>query len=80
MGLQEQNREIWKCYQEQGAKGIDYDETIAHVARIEYVRIFLAYTAHKGMEVYQMDVKCAFMNGELEETVYVEQTPGFIDQ
>lgn len=50
------------------------------VARLEYVRIFLAYTAHKNFEVYQMDVKCAFLNGELEETVYVGQPPGFMNE
>jgi len=63
------------CQQE----GIDYDETFAPVARIESVRIFLAYAAHKRMQVYQMDVRCAFLNGELEEIVYVEQPPSFID-
>ncbi|XP_052619766.1 uncharacterized protein LOC128126076 [Lactuca sativa] len=51
---------------------IDYKETFAPVARLESVRIFLAYATHKNFEVYQMDVKCAFLNGELDETVYVE--------
>ncbi|KAI3505861.1 hypothetical protein L1887_28170 [Cichorium endivia] len=60
-------------------EGIDYEETFALVARLESVRIFLAYAAHKGFDVYQMDVKCAFLNGELEETVYVEQAPGFVN-
>ncbi|KAI3791236.1 hypothetical protein L2E82_04934 [Cichorium intybus] len=59
-------------------EGIDYEETFAPVARLESVRIFLAYAAHKCFDVYQMDVKCAFLNGELEETVYVEQPPGFV--
>ncbi|KAI3700157.1 hypothetical protein L2E82_44776 [Cichorium intybus] len=59
-------------------EGTDYEETFAPVARLESVRIFLAYAAHKGFDVYQMDVKCAFLNGELEETVYVEQPPGFV--
>ena len=53
------------CQQE----GIDYEETFAPVARLEAVRIFLAYAASKNFQVYQMDVKCAFLNGELEETV-----------
>ncbi|KAI3515898.1 hypothetical protein L1887_14803 [Cichorium endivia] len=60
-------------------EGIDYEETFAPVARLESVRIFLAYAAHKGFDVYQMDVKCAFLNGELEETVFVEQPPGFVN-
>ncbi|KAI3493174.1 hypothetical protein L1887_42164 [Cichorium endivia] len=61
------------CQQE----GIDYEETFAPVARLESVRIFLAYAAHKNFDVFQMDVKCAFLNGDLEETVFVEQPPGF---
>ncbi|KAJ9538659.1 hypothetical protein OSB04_031392 [Centaurea solstitialis] len=60
-------------------EGIDYDETFAPVARIEAIRIFLAYAAHKNMKVFQMDVKCAFLNGELQEVVYVEQPEGFVD-
>ncbi|KAJ9566827.1 hypothetical protein OSB04_002793 [Centaurea solstitialis] len=56
-----------------------YDETFAPVARIEAIRIFLAYAAHKNMMVYQMDVKCAFLNGVLHEEVYVEQPEGFVD-
>ncbi|KAI3510701.1 hypothetical protein L1887_17834 [Cichorium endivia] len=56
------------CQQE----GIDYEETFAPVARLESVRIFLAYAAHKNFDVFQMDVKCAFLNGDLEETVFVE--------
>ncbi|KAI3503844.1 hypothetical protein L1887_32298 [Cichorium endivia] len=61
------------CQQE----GIDYEETFALVARLESVRIFLAYAAHKNFDVFQMDVKCAFLNGDLEETVFVEQPPDF---
>ncbi|KAJ9561035.1 LOW QUALITY PROTEIN: hypothetical protein OSB04_006195 [Centaurea solstitialis] len=60
--------------------GIDYDETFAPVARIEAIRIFLAYAAHKNFTVYQMDVKTAFLNGELKEEVYVSQPEGFIDR
>ncbi|KAJ9558774.1 hypothetical protein OSB04_013388 [Centaurea solstitialis] len=60
-------------------EGIDYDETFAPVARIEAIRIFLAYAAHKNMTVYQMDVKCAFLNGVLHGEVYVEQPEGFVD-
>ncbi|KAJ9545592.1 hypothetical protein OSB04_025299 [Centaurea solstitialis] len=53
--------------------GIDYDETFAPVARIEAIPIFLAYAAHKNFTVYQMDVKTAFLNGELKEEVHVSQ-------
>ncbi|XP_019159136.1 PREDICTED: uncharacterized protein LOC109155899 [Ipomoea nil] len=58
-------------------EGIDFDETFAHVARFEAIRIFLAYAAHKNFKVYQMDVKSAFLNGLLEKEVYIEQLPGF---
>ena len=60
-------------------EGIDYDETFAPVARLEAIRIFMAYVAHKKFTVFQMDVKSAFLNGELEEEVYVELPPGFVD-
>ncbi|KAI3727550.1 hypothetical protein L6452_16166 [Arctium lappa] len=60
-------------------EGIDYDETFAHVARLEAIRIFLAHAAHKNFRVFQMDVKSAFLNGELAEEVYVKQPPGFED-
>ncbi|KAJ9551929.1 LOW QUALITY PROTEIN: hypothetical protein OSB04_015974 [Centaurea solstitialis] len=59
--------------------GIDYDETFTPVARLEAIRIFLAYTVHKNFTVYQMDVKTAFLNGELKEEVYVSQPEGFVD-
>nr|GEV69018.1 hypothetical protein [Tanacetum cinerariifolium] len=52
-------------------EGINYDETFALVARIEAIRIFLAYAAHKDFTVYQMDVKTEFLNGILKEEVYV---------
>ncbi|KAK6152092.1 hypothetical protein DH2020_014727 [Rehmannia glutinosa] len=58
-------------------EGIDFDETFAPVARLEAIRMFLAYAAHKNFIVYQMDVKSAFLNGILKEEVYVEQPPGF---
>ena len=61
-------------------EGIDYEETFTPVARLESIRIFMAYAAHKNFEGYQMDVKCAFLNGELEETVYVEQPPCFLNE
>ena len=60
-------------------EGIDYTETFAPVARIEAVRIFLAYATHKRFKVFQMDVKSAFLNGELKEECYLQQPPGFED-
>ena len=53
-------------------EGIDYDETYAPVARLEAIRIFLTYAAHMKFKVFQMDVKSAFLNGDLQEEVYVE--------
>nr|GFC24754.1 hypothetical protein [Tanacetum cinerariifolium] len=61
-------------------KGIDYDETFTPVARIETIRLFLAYAAHKDFTVFQMDVKTAFLNGILKEEVYVGQPPGFVSK
>nr|GEZ19213.1 retrovirus-related Pol polyprotein from transposon TNT 1-94 [Tanacetum cinerariifolium] len=61
-------------------QGIDFEESFAPVARLEAIRIFLAYAAHKNMVVYQMDVKTAFLNGNLREEVYVTQPNGFVDQ
>nr|GEZ84660.1 hypothetical protein [Tanacetum cinerariifolium] len=60
-------------------EGIDFEESFAPVARLEAVRIFLAYAAHKNMVVYHMDVKTAFLNGNLQEEVYVTQSDGFVD-
>ncbi|GKA16760.1 retrovirus-related pol polyprotein from transposon TNT 1-94 [Tanacetum coccineum] len=57
-------------------EGIDYDETFAPFARLEAIRIFLAYVAYIGFVVYQMDVKSVFLNGKLSEEVYVQQPPG----
>jgi len=61
-------------------EGIDYDETFAPVARLEAIRILLAYAAHKSIKLFQMDVKSAFLNGFLNEEVYVSQPPGFINK
>nr|GEW71688.1 retrovirus-related Pol polyprotein from transposon TNT 1-94 [Tanacetum cinerariifolium] len=60
-------------------EGIDFEESFAPVARMEAIRIFLAYAAHKGFTVYQMVVKTAFLHGSLKEDVYVCQPEGFID-
>nr|GEX96651.1 Gag-Pol polyprotein [Tanacetum cinerariifolium] len=59
-------------------EGIDFEESFAPVARIEAIRIFIANAASRNMTVYQMDVKTAFLNGELKEEVYVSQPKGFV--
>ena len=58
-------------------EGIDYEETFTLVARLEAIRILLAFAASKGFKMYQMDVKSAFLNGYIEEEVYVRQPPSF---
>ncbi|GKB86124.1 retrovirus-related pol polyprotein from transposon TNT 1-94 [Tanacetum coccineum] len=60
-------------------EGIDFEESFTSVARMEAIRIFLAYVAHKSFTVFQMDVKTAFLHGSLKEDVYVCQPEGFID-
>ncbi|GKB82983.1 retrovirus-related pol polyprotein from transposon TNT 1-94 [Tanacetum coccineum] len=65
------------CHRE---KGIDFEEAFTPVARIEAIRIFLAYATHKNMVVFQMDVKTAFLNGIFKEEVYVSQPEGFVNQ
>ncbi|GJT90816.1 retrovirus-related pol polyprotein from transposon TNT 1-94 [Tanacetum coccineum] len=60
-------------------KGIDFEESFARVARLEAVRFFITYTAHKSFPIYQMDVKTAFLNGPLKEEVYVAQPDGFVN-
>nr|GFB46985.1 retrovirus-related Pol polyprotein from transposon TNT 1-94 [Tanacetum cinerariifolium] len=61
-------------------EGIDFEESFASVSRLEAIRIFITYAAHKNMVVYQMDVKTAFLNGNLREEVYGSQPDGFVDQ
>ncbi|GJS10321.1 retrovirus-related pol polyprotein from transposon TNT 1-94 [Tanacetum coccineum] len=61
-------------------EGIDFEESFALVARLDAIRIFLAYAAHMNMIIYQMDVKTTFLNGILREEVYVSQPDGFVDQ
>ncbi|GJS02470.1 retrovirus-related pol polyprotein from transposon TNT 1-94 [Tanacetum coccineum] len=60
-------------------EGIDFEESFALVARLEAVRIFVAYAAHKSFPIYQMDVKTTFLNGPLKEEVYVAQPDRFVD-
>ena len=58
-------------------EGIDYEETFSPIARLEAIRMLLAFACHKNFILYQMDVKSAFLNGFINEEVYVEQPPGF---
>ncbi|GJW95649.1 putative ribonuclease H-like domain-containing protein [Tanacetum coccineum] len=60
-------------------EGIDYDEVFAPVARIEAIRLFLAFASFMGFIVYQMDVKVHFLYGTIDEEVYVSQPPGFVN-
>nr|GFC74976.1 retrovirus-related Pol polyprotein from transposon TNT 1-94 [Tanacetum cinerariifolium] len=60
-------------------EGIDFEESFAPVARLEAIRIFLAYVVHKNMIVYQMDVKTTFLNGNLRKEVHVSQPDEFVD-
>ena len=60
-------------------EGIDFDETFALVARLEFIRILLAIASHLNFKLYQIDVKSAFFNGMLQEEVYIEQPKGFVD-
>ena len=60
-------------------EGIDFDETFAFVVRIEAIRLLLAFACHMNFKLFQLDVKSAFLNGFIQEEVYVEQPPGFED-
>ncbi|GJZ80133.1 retrovirus-related pol polyprotein from transposon TNT 1-94 [Tanacetum coccineum] len=75
--LKNKARLVAKGYRQE--EGIDFEESFAPVARIEAIRIFIANAASKNMTIYQMDVKTAFLNGELKEEVYVSQPEGFVD-
>ena len=70
-------RLVGKGYSQE--EGIDFDETFAPVARLEAIKIFLAFAGHSKFKVYHMDVKSASLNGKLEDEVYVEQHPDFVD-
>ncbi|GKF14266.1 retrovirus-related pol polyprotein from transposon TNT 1-94, partial [Tanacetum coccineum] len=60
-------------------EGIDFKESFAPVARLEAVRIFVAYATHKNFPIFQMDVKITFLNGPLKKEVFVQQSDGFVD-
>ncbi|KAL0403633.1 UNVERIFIED_CONTAM: Retrovirus-related Pol polyprotein from transposon TNT 1-94 [Sesamum radiatum] len=72
----QKTRLVAKGYSQQ--PGVDFTETFALVARMETIRIVVAISAQLGLPVYQLDVKSAFLNGELQEEVYVEQPTGYI--
>jgi hypothetical protein len=73
--VKDKSRLVCKGYAQ--VEGQDLDETFAPVARLEAIRMFLAYACHKNFKVYQMDVKSYFLNGDLEEYVYMEKPEGF---
>nr|GFB62947.1 hypothetical protein [Tanacetum cinerariifolium] len=75
--IQNKSRLVVRGYRQE--EGIDFEESFALVARMEAIRIFLAYDAHKSFSVFQMDVKTAFLHGPLKEDMYVCQPEGFID-
>jgi hypothetical protein len=86
MGILQQVRWAWSYHKEQSrliakgysqVEGLDFDETFAPVARLESIRMLLAYATHYGFKLYQMDIKNTFLNGPIKEEVYVEQPPGF---
>jgi hypothetical protein len=58
-------------------EGLDFDKFFAPIARLELIRMLLVYTIHHSFELYQMDIKSAFLNGPIKEEVYVEQPPSF---
>ncbi|GJZ68486.1 retrovirus-related pol polyprotein from transposon TNT 1-94 [Tanacetum coccineum] len=60
-------------------EGINFEESFAPFARLEVVRIFMVYAAHKNFPIYQMDVKMEFLNGPLKEEVFVRRPDGFVD-
>ncbi|GKA68427.1 retrovirus-related pol polyprotein from transposon TNT 1-94, partial [Tanacetum coccineum] len=75
--IRNKSRLVAKGYAQK--EGIDFEESFAPVARLEVVRLFIAYAAHKSFTVYQMDVKTTFLYGPLKEEVYVNQPDGFVD-
>ncbi|GKC22419.1 retrovirus-related pol polyprotein from transposon TNT 1-94 [Tanacetum coccineum] len=75
--IRNKSRLVAKGYRQE--EGIDFEKSFAPVARLEDVRMFIAYAAHKNITIFQMDVKIAFLNGPIKEEVYVSQLEGFID-
>nr|GFB00988.1 retrovirus-related Pol polyprotein from transposon TNT 1-94 [Tanacetum cinerariifolium] len=75
--IRNKSRLVVRGYRQE--EGIDFEESFSSVARMEAIKIFLAYVAHKLFSVFQMEVKTTFLNGSLKEDVYVCQPEGFID-
>ncbi|GJV81483.1 retrovirus-related pol polyprotein from transposon TNT 1-94 [Tanacetum coccineum] len=75
--VRNKSRLVAKGYKQE--EGIDFEESFAPAARLEAVRMFIAFAAHMNITIFQMDVKTAFLNGPLKEEVYVSQPEGFID-
>ncbi|GKA94519.1 putative ribonuclease H-like domain-containing protein [Tanacetum coccineum] len=75
--VRNKSRLVAKGYKQE--EGIDFEESFAPVARLEAVRMFIAFAAYRNINIFQMDVKMAFLNGPLKEEVYVSQPEGFID-
>ncbi|GKF45994.1 retrovirus-related pol polyprotein from transposon TNT 1-94, partial [Tanacetum coccineum] len=75
--IRNKSRLVAKGYAQK--EGIDFEESFAPVARLEAVRLFIEYVAHKSFTVYQMDIKTLFLYGPLKEEVYVNQPDGFVD-
>nr|GFB20760.1 retrovirus-related Pol polyprotein from transposon TNT 1-94 [Tanacetum cinerariifolium] len=75
--IRNKSRLVVRGYRQE--EGMDFEESFASVARMEAIRIFLAYAAHKSLTVFQMDMKTAFLHDTLKEDVYVCQPEGFID-
>nr|GFC65363.1 retrovirus-related Pol polyprotein from transposon TNT 1-94 [Tanacetum cinerariifolium] len=75
--IRNKSRLVVRGYRQE--EGLAFEESFAPVARMEAIRIFLAYAAHKSFIVFQMDVKTAFLHGSLKEDMYVCQPKGFID-
>ncbi|GJY58358.1 retrovirus-related pol polyprotein from transposon TNT 1-94 [Tanacetum coccineum] len=75
--IRNKSRLVAKGYKQE--EGIDFEESFAYVARLEAVRMFVAFIAHKNITIFQMDVKTTFLNGSLKEEVYVSQPDGFVN-
>nr|GFA27944.1 hypothetical protein [Tanacetum cinerariifolium] len=75
--IRNKSRLVAKGYAQK--EGVDFEESFAPVARMEAVRLFIAYATHKSFTIYHMDVKTAFLYGPLKEEVYVNQPDGFVD-
>jgi hypothetical protein len=73
--IRNKSRLVCKVYAQ--IEGIDFEETFSPVSRIEAIRFLLSYACSKNVKVYQMDANSSFLNGELEEEVYIEQLEGF---